>query len=182
MPLDDSIWLPTEEELQHREIPLTHNFFISSAMWLGKYCDDHCKEFMLCRTEEKDPRKCLEYGQKVTECGFEFFKKVKNTCKDELEWYTACLDYSGSPQRLEKCREEQAIFDGCMYENGFERAKFGHFQMLRVHESDRPKPKRFVPIFPNPASTSVDVFAPENREPGPHGLAGHSPAGSWTGP
>jgi NADH dehydrogenase (ubiquinone) 1 alpha subcomplex subunit 8 len=163
MTLTDDIELPTEEEIAHKEIPLTYNYMIASAMWLGKYCDNQSKEFMLCRTEEGDPRKCLDYGRQVTECGLEFFKKVKKTCREELEWYNKCLDWTGKEPCFRMCRQEQALFDGCMAENGFERAKFGHFQMLRVHDSDRPQPKPAVPIFtdavePNP------IFTPK-RDP-----------------
>lgn len=164
MVLTDDITLPTEDEIGHKEIPLTHNFFLASAMWLGKYCDNECKDFMLCRQEIKDPRKCLKYGHGVTDCGLDFFKKVKNTCKDELEWYTKCLDYSGRAPIFQRCRREQAIFDGCMYSNGFERAKFGDFQKVRVHEPEWERPKRYVPLFPDSIET-FDIYDPENRRP-----------------
>lgn len=168
MTLTDDIILPSDEELKHKEIPLTHNFFLSSAMWLGKYCDNECKEFMLCRKEEADPRKCLDYGHKVTDCGLEFFRKVKKTCKEELEWYTKCLDFSGREPEFKRCRHEQALFDGCMFDNGFERAKFGHFQLLRVHDSDRPRPKRYVPLFPDSVE-EFDITDPKHKERGPRG-------------
>lgn len=168
MTLTDDLNLPSDEEINHKEIPLTHNFFLSSAMWLGKYCDNQCKEFMLCRAEERDPRKCLQEGREVTDCGLEFFKKVKKTCRGELEWYTRCLDFSGGEPNYRKCRNEQAVFDGCMYSSGFERARFGYFQMLRVHDSKRPRPKRIVPIFED-AVEPFDVFDPENRKKTPMG-------------
>ncbi|KAF0292347.1 NADH dehydrogenase [ubiquinone] 1 alpha subcomplex subunit 8 [Amphibalanus amphitrite] len=53
-------------------------------------------EFMLCRQEEKDPRKCLAEGRAVTSCALEFFRKVKSTCLDEFNQYANCLD-RGSP-------------------------------------------------------------------------------------
>lgn len=147
MTITDELKLPSDEEINHKVIPVTHNYMLSSAMWLGKYCDNQCKEYMLCRAEERDPRKCLAYGREVTDCGIEFFKKVKKTCRYELEWYTRCLDFTESEPRFISCRKEQAVFDGCMYENGFERAPFGYFQLLRVHDSKRPPPKKIVPIF-----------------------------------
>lgn len=167
--LPDDITLPTHEELDRQEIPLTYNYFVSSAMWLGKYCDHQCKEFMLCRQEEADPRKCLKYGHEVTDCGMEFFKKVKKSCREELEWYTKCLDFSGREQEFHRCRREQAIFDGCMFDHGFERAKFGHFNLLRVHESERPMPKPLIPVFPD-AVQSFDIYDPENRKKGTGGV------------
>lgn len=167
MTITDDLQLPSEEELKHKEIPLTHNFLLSSAMWLGKYCDNQCKEFMLCRSEERDPRKCLKYGHDVTDCGLEFFKKVKKTCKDELEWYTKCLDFSGYEPNFRLCRNEQAVFDNCMYENGFERAPYGYFQMLRVHDSERPRPKKIVPLFED-AVPPFDAWDPENMKGAGH--------------
>lgn len=160
MVLTDDITFPPDEKLKRQEIPLTSNFLISSAMWLGKYCDHQCKDFMLCRTEFQDPRKCVDHGNKVTDCGMDFFKKVKKTCKEELEWYTKCLDLSGQEQNFRQCRREQAMFDGCMFESGFERAKFGHFQLLRVHDPDWERPKKFVPVFPD----SVEHFDYNNPE------------------
>lgn len=178
MVLTDDIWLPTDDELKHKEIPLTHNFFLSSAMWLGKYCDNQCKEFMLCRTEEMDPRRCLDEGREVTQCGLEFFRKVKNSCKQELEWYTKCLDFSGREPEYRRCRKEQAMFDGCMYENGFERAKFGHFNVLRVHDTKRPKPKRHVPVFPDSIET-YDIYGPQITDENPQNYRGRMWWQSW---
>lgn len=163
MAITDDLYLPSDEEIKHKEIPLTHNFLLSSAMWLGKYCDNQCKDFMLCRKEEMDPRKCLTESNEVTDCGLDFFKKVKKTCKDELEWYTKCLDFTGGQPQYRRCRREQAIFDHCMYESGFERARFGYFQLLRVHDPDRPRPKRHVPLFPGSVET-FEYWKPENNE------------------
>lgn len=175
MASDFSFTLPPMEELERQEIPLTHNFFLASAMWLGKYCDNQCKEFMLCKIEEKDPRKCLKYGHEVTDCGLEFFKKVKNSCRDELEWYTKCLDLSGETVEFRRCRRAQKLFDECMYESGFERAKTGHFQLVRVHQSERPKPKPVVPVFED-AVPYFDGYSEEAKKPGPQG----TPRFSWS--
>lgn len=180
MTLTDDLYLPTDEELNHKEIPLTHNFLLSSAMWLGKYCDNQCKEFMLCRKEEMDPRKCLKEGHDVTDCGLEFFRKVKKTCREELEWYTKCLDFSGREPEFRRCRREQALYDGCMYENGFERARFGYFQLARVHHTDRPRPKRHVPLFPDSVET-FEYWKPENSE-GKADLAGRKFSWTFFGP
>lgn len=178
MPLTDDIYLPTDEELAHKEIPLTHNYMLASAMWLGKYCDKECKDFMLCRQEIMDPRLCVKYGHKVTDCGIEFFKKVKNTCKDELEWYNRCLDFSAMEPCFRKCRREQALFDSCMYDSGFERAKYGHFQLIRVHEPEWERPKKTVPLFPGSVE-SWDYYNPKTSEKGPHGTGGRYMWQTW---
>ena len=54
------------------------------------------QEFMLCRKEEKDPRKCIEEGKMVTACALEFFRKVKKACPQELKDYSQCLDKSST--------------------------------------------------------------------------------------
>lgn len=46
---------------------------------------------MLCRDELNDPRKCLNEGKQVTNCGIEFFKKVKKSCLSEFTQYQKCL-------------------------------------------------------------------------------------------
>lgn len=180
MVLTDDITLPSDEELNHQGIPLTFNYLFSSAMWLGKYCDSQSKEFMLCRHEELDPRKCLRYGNELTDCGLQFFKKVKKACPEELEWYTKCLDFSGPQPNHRKCRDAQAIFDSCMYDNGFERARFGHFQLLRVHDSERPRPKHNVPLFPGSVE-GYDIEDPANQQFKPNGLGGSAYWNVWFG-
>ena len=50
------------------------------------------QEFLLCNEEEKDPRKCLKEGKDVTACGFEFFRKVKNSCLEEINQYANCIE------------------------------------------------------------------------------------------
>lgn len=49
---------------------------------------------MLCRFEEKDPRKCINEGKAVTACTLEFFRKVKKTCLAEFNQYANCIDKS----------------------------------------------------------------------------------------
>lgn len=177
MPITDDVYLPSPEELKTEEIPLTHNYMLASAMWLGKYCDRQSKEYMLCRREEGDPRACLQNGMEVTKCGMEFYRKVKKSCREELEWYNKCLDWTGKEPQYRRCRHEQALFDGCMHEAGFTRAKFGDFQMLRLHDSERPKPKPIVPIFPD-AVEPYDLKA--NAKPTSHGPLGRAYT-TWSG-
>jgi NADH dehydrogenase (ubiquinone) 1 alpha subcomplex subunit 8 len=48
---------------------------------------------MLCRKEEKDPRKCLREGADVTACGVQFLQAVKNKCRQQFDDYANCIDY-----------------------------------------------------------------------------------------
>lgn len=46
----------------------------AAAHHYGAQCDRPNKEFMLCRWEEKDPRKCLREGRQVNQCALDFFR------------------------------------------------------------------------------------------------------------
>lgn len=52
------------------------------------------QEFMLCRMEERDPRKCLREGKVVTACALKFFQAVKRNCAQEFTDLALCLDKS----------------------------------------------------------------------------------------
>ena len=47
---------------------------------------------MLCKSEEKDPRKCLQYGKDLSACASKFFHDVKDHCAAEFTDYWKCLD------------------------------------------------------------------------------------------
>jgi hypothetical protein len=60
------------------------------------------QEFMLCRKELDDPRKCIGEGRAVTSCALEFFRKVKKTCFKEFTQYANCLDKSSTKLEFEQ--------------------------------------------------------------------------------
>jgi len=60
------------------------------------------QEFMLCRKELQDPRKCISEGKAVTSCALEFFRKVKKTCFKEFTQYANCLDKSSTHFEFEQ--------------------------------------------------------------------------------
>jgi len=150
MPVTDGYIIPPDEEMTVQEITISSPVLRAAATYLGKYCDEKCKEYELCRVEEADPRKCLGEGKEVTACGIEFFQKVKNTCADELTTFAKCIDWNSWNMNFEYCRKEQAIWNACMFEKlGQRKPDFGHFAQLRLHESKRPRPAPFVPEFPD---------------------------------
>lgn len=55
---------------------------------------------MLCKLEEKDPRKCLNEGKAVTMCGHEFFRKVGQTCRHEVERMAKCMEFTHPNARI----------------------------------------------------------------------------------
>ena len=58
------------------------------------------QEYMLCKSELRDPRKCLKEGKEVTACGLKFYEKIKSTCKDELETLAKCSEWNSSDYQL----------------------------------------------------------------------------------
>ncbi len=68
----------------------------ASAHHYGSQCDKANKEFMLCRWEEKDPRKCLKEGMKVNECALNFFRysTLLPVCPDFcFNIFKICVNY-----------------------------------------------------------------------------------------
>ncbi|KAK3923122.1 NADH dehydrogenase [ubiquinone] 1 alpha subcomplex subunit 8 [Frankliniella fusca] len=133
--------LPTEEELTVPELNVTAAAYATGAFHLGKYCEEPCKEFMLCRDELNDPRKCLAEGKQVTACGIEFFKKVKKSCLAEFTQYQKCLISSSADYQYAPCRKTQNVFDECVKAHlGVERPRPYYYCEPKIHDSKRPKP------------------------------------------
>ena len=55
---------------------------------------------MLCRLEEKDPRKCLNEGKTLTMCGHEFFRKAGQACKEEIERMAKCIEWTDDQLKI----------------------------------------------------------------------------------
>ncbi|KAK7092578.1 NADH dehydrogenase [ubiquinone] 1 alpha subcomplex subunit 8-like [Littorina saxatilis] len=135
-------YLPSKEELTVPELELTSSVLRAGAHHFGKYCDKQCKEFMLCVSEDPDPRKCIPEGKEVTRCGFEFFGKVKQNCFTEFTKYFECIDHSDRQMSLKNCRPPQSLFDECMKNKlGQDRPFLGYFSSPRIHVTERPKPQ-----------------------------------------
>lgn len=143
-------WIPTYEELTVPEINLSSAPLRAASHHFGRYCDQQSKEFILCNQEEKDPRKCINEGKDVTQCGLEFFKKIKLHCAEEFTTYWKCIDRSQYDMHFKNCRKTQAVFDKCILDSfGQERPEPGYFSKIRVHHTNRPKPETSV-VMPEP--------------------------------
>jgi len=144
----ERVSLPTEEELTVKEVTLGYPYLKAGANHLGKYCEPQNNEFMLCRFETDDPRKCLKDGAAVTDCTLEFFSKVKQACPAELTRYAMCLEKSDYKLRFAECRQTGAEYNACMKEKmGMETPHFGYHALVKVHQSDRPKPAVERPAY-----------------------------------
>ncbi|XP_054161772.1 NADH dehydrogenase [ubiquinone] 1 alpha subcomplex subunit 8-like [Oppia nitens] len=167
MPITDDVQIPTYEELDVQEINISQPVLKASAMHFGKYCDHISKEFMLCKIEERDPRRCLNEGKAVTACGLEFYRKVKNNCRNELEKLSKCMEWTDYDMKFLYCRKEQSCYDQCMSEKlGINRPPLGYFTQLRVHQTDRPKPGGVAPRFNDPSVPLPEDFPMEESKYG----------------
>ncbi|KAJ3605140.1 hypothetical protein NHX12_027190 [Muraenolepis orangiensis] len=132
--------LPSLEELSVEEVNVSSAVLKAAAHHYGSQCDRPNKEFMLCRWEEKDPRKCLEEGRKVNACALDFFRQIKGTCSESFTEYWTCLDYSNIAE-LRRCRQEQKAFDGCVLDKlGWERPDLGQLSKVTKVSTSRPVP------------------------------------------
>ena len=150
MVLTADTWLPTEEELTVKEVPLGTPALRAGSFHMGKYCEAQNNEFMLCRDETNDPRACLKEGKEVTSCSYNFFKAVKKSCASEFTSHATCLERSSSNYNFTRCRKTQAAFDACVLENlGIERPDYGYFCLPKIHATDRPAPVETAPAWMN---------------------------------
>ncbi|XP_018432480.1 PREDICTED: NADH dehydrogenase [ubiquinone] 1 alpha subcomplex subunit 8 [Nanorana parkeri] len=133
--------LPTTEELSVREINVSSAVLKAAAHHYGSQCDKPNKEFMLCRWEEKDPRKCLKESKRVNECALEFFRRVKGHCAEPFNEYWTCID-SSDIQDLSRCRKQQTVFDNCVLDKlGWTRPDLGELSKVTKVKTDRPLPE-----------------------------------------
>ncbi|XP_075219171.1 NADH dehydrogenase [ubiquinone] 1 alpha subcomplex subunit 8 [Lycorma delicatula] len=153
------VQLPTDEELTVPEVKLSAVPLRAAAFHLGKYCEGINNEFMLCRNELEDPRKCLNEGKAVTSCSLEFFRKLKKHCNEEFTAYYNCIDRSSADYKFSPCRKTQNAYDQCVLENlNLERPEYGYFCRVRVHKTDRPK------VIEEPDVYEVPPGLPEDYE------------------
>jgi len=169
MVLTEDVQLPTYEELTVPEVNVSTPYLKAAAFFLGKHCEDVNNEYMLCKEEEKDPRKCLKEGKAVTQCTLKFFQMIKKSCATELTTYAQCLDKSSSDMHIKYCRNTQAYFDSCMLTKmGMERPHYGYLCEPRIHVTDRPKPPQEPPaLYPD----AIPELPPDSvrRDPAKHG-------------
>ncbi|XP_009567823.2 NADH dehydrogenase [ubiquinone] 1 alpha subcomplex subunit 8 [Cuculus canorus] len=145
-----SLQVPSLEELDVPEVRVSSAVLKAAAHHYGAQCDRPNKEFMLCRWEEKDPRKCLREGRQVNQCALDFFRKIKAHCAEPFTEYWTCIDYSNL-QELRRCRKQQAVFDNCVLEKlGWVRPDLGQLSKVTKVKTDRPLPENPYHSRPRP--------------------------------
>ncbi|XP_071507327.1 NADH dehydrogenase [ubiquinone] 1 alpha subcomplex subunit 8-like [Diadema antillarum] len=152
--MPEVVVLPEKEELNVPDVPLTSSALKAGAFHYGRQCDRENKEFMLCKDEEKDPRKCLEEGRKVTACAFNFFNQIRAHCNESFTEYWTCLDHNR--QEYRRCRSSQQQFDKCVFDNmGWVRPELGDLGKVTVVKTERPLPKFDLRPIPPPEPQPV---------------------------
>lgn len=104
----------SSQDLEVEELKVTSAVLVAAAHHFGNHCKKQSEEFMDCRIETKDPRKCLQQGGEVTRCAVEFFRKIKGSCNEAFTEHWNCLDHNN--QEFPECRKTQKVFDACMAE------------------------------------------------------------------
>ncbi|XP_017266010.1 NADH dehydrogenase [ubiquinone] 1 alpha subcomplex subunit 8 [Kryptolebias marmoratus] len=147
--------VPTLEELKVDEINVSSAVLKAAAHHYGSQCDKPNKEFMLCRWEEKDPRKCIQEGRKVNECALNFFRQIKGNCAESFTEYWTCLDYN-SLTELRLCRKQQYAFDNCVLDKlGWQRPDLGELSKVTKVATSRPLPENPYHSRPRPEPNPV---------------------------
>ncbi|VDO98738.1 unnamed protein product [Soboliphyme baturini] len=157
-------YLPSYEELTvPQEMVVSSPALRAGVFHLGKYCEMESKEFILCRNEYEDPRKCLAEGRHVTACGVRFFQHVKKLCADSFTDYMNCVDNSSEKLLLAPCRRFQRVFDRCMLDNmNIERPRIGYYSVPHIHKTQRPPvDKQDFPDYKSEADKVIKEL-PEN--------------------
>ncbi|XP_072840612.2 NADH dehydrogenase [ubiquinone] 1 alpha subcomplex subunit 8 [Pogona vitticeps] len=145
-----TIEIPSLDELQAPELNVSSAVLKAAAHHYGSQCDKANKEFMLCRWEEKDPRKCLNEGREVNKCALDFFRQIKLHCAEPFTSYWTCLDHTGG-QEFRFCRSQQHLFDECVLEKlGWVRPDLGHLSKVTKVQTDRPIPENPYHSKPRP--------------------------------
>ncbi|XP_076168151.1 NADH dehydrogenase [ubiquinone] 1 alpha subcomplex subunit 8 [Ptiloglossa arizonensis] len=146
MVLTKNTQFPSDEELTVQEINVSWPLLLAASAYIGKKCEWPNNEFMLCKQELKDPRKCIQEGKNVTACALKVFQGIKKHCQDDFNHYVKCLEQSSATQELSLCRKTQGKVDACVLKNlNIERPSFGYFCEAKVHNSPRPEPEKPKP-------------------------------------
>ncbi|XP_066896909.1 NADH dehydrogenase [ubiquinone] 1 alpha subcomplex subunit 8 isoform X5 [Kogia breviceps] len=158
--------LPTLEDLKVQEVKVSSSVLKAAAHHYGAQCDKPNKEFMLCRWEEKDPRRCLEESKLVNQCALDFFRQIKQHCSEPFTEYWTCIDYSGL-QLFRRCRKQQAKFDECVLDKlGWVRPDLGELSKGVSFQEQRGLSALFTDVYQAPRKAPGGWHESPAREAG----------------
>jgi NADH dehydrogenase (ubiquinone) 1 alpha subcomplex subunit 8 len=137
--LDDEL-KDTLQQIKRGDLCIPSHALKAGAFQYAKQCGDINREYMLCKKEENDPRKCLKYSHKVSDCAADFYTNVTDVCGQQFTKLAGCLELN-TRRSYQFCRLQQLDFDKCVYENlGYDKAMDAVDPGAKV-QTDRPKPK-----------------------------------------
>ncbi|KAK9897496.1 NADH dehydrogenase, alpha subcomplex, subunit 8 [Cystobasidium minutum MCA 4210] len=106
-PLPKSV--PQVDELGVTSAPLK-----SAAFFIGAHCKPYNEDFMLCKSENRDPEHCLKEGRRVTRCARDLINKLRENCAAEFDAHWNCLEKNN--QELYLCRKVEKPLNKCVFE------------------------------------------------------------------
>ena len=101
-----------KEDLETDEVNVSVAPLQAGAFHYQIYCKQLTEKFINCRYWKKDPRKCLDEGKELTDCGSRFFKQVKENCDESFVKFFECLDNNNMEYTY--CKRQRIVFSKCM--------------------------------------------------------------------
>ncbi|KAF8165755.1 hypothetical protein B0H34DRAFT_251623 [Crassisporium funariophilum] len=101
--------IPHVDEVGATSAPLK-----SAAFFIGAYCKDYNEDFMLCKSENRDPAHCLKEGRRVTRCATDLITKMRENCLQQFDAHWECLEKKNQEYYL--CRQPERKLNACMFE------------------------------------------------------------------
>jgi len=77
----------------------------------GSECAQVNRDFLMCKSNDANPRACLIQGEKVTTCVLKTLKHLEAHCGDAFSNYKKAMDKNW--HEFQKCRKEQAAMEAC---------------------------------------------------------------------
>jgi len=96
------------------EVGVTSAPLKSASFFIGQYCKEVNEDFMLCKSESRDPGHCLKEGRKVTRCAAELISKMRDTCLAEFDAHWQCLENNN--QYFYACRGPERTLNKCVFD------------------------------------------------------------------
>ncbi|KAF0740223.1 hypothetical protein Ae201684P_016651 [Aphanomyces euteiches] len=82
-----------------------------AATIYGTECAQANKEYLVCKSQDENPRACLVPGEKVTACVHKTLRVLETQCGDAFTKYKNAMDSNW--HELQFCRKEQAALEAC---------------------------------------------------------------------
>lgn len=109
-----------ESDTGFKELGATSAPLMSMAYFIGDFCKEFNEDFMLCKTENHDPRKCLLEGRKVTRCAMDVLSQLQKECGSEFKNHWDCLDFKN--HQYQSCRDKEKQLNSCALKLNFKKS------------------------------------------------------------